>query len=88
MIFQGTTIQINLTSTDSLTGATSANIMYVKPSGAMGMWLGTVTGNVISYTTAVGDLDVVGDWQLQGEVFKGTARLLTSQVVMTVGKGI
>jgi hypothetical protein len=88
MIFQGTTIQIQLTSTDSLTGATTANILYVKPNGSFGMWSGTITGNVISYTTAIGDLDVVGDWQLQGEVFKGTARLLTSQVVMTVGKGI
>ena len=88
MIYQGTNIQIQLTSTDSLTGATSANILYVKPSGAMGMWPGTVTGNVISYTTSVSDLDVTGDWKLQGEVFKGTSRLLTSQVVMTVGKGI
>jgi hypothetical protein len=53
MIFQGTTIQIQLTSTDSLTGATTANILYVKPNGSFGMWSGTITGNVISYTTAI-----------------------------------
>ena len=87
MIYTRTNIQINLTSTDSLTGASDAKILFKKPDGNTGTWFATVTGNDITYNTASTDLDLPGQWVIQGQVTIGGNRLLTTQMTMTVGDG-
>jgi len=84
MIYTKSNIQIRLASTDSLTGSSSANILFIKPNGAAGAWAATISGNNIVYDTALADLDVAGKWQMQAEVYKSGKRLLTSMVVFEV----
>lgn len=88
MIYTKSNIEIKLISNDSLTGATEANILYIKPGGITGAWPATITGNNIVYDTLLSDLDIAGKWQLQAEVYKGGKRLLTSLVALEVFQGV
>lgn len=88
MIFTKSNIEIKFISNDSLTGATQANILYMKPGGITGAWPATIVGNNIVYDTLLADLDIAGKWQLQAEVFKSSKRLLTNMVVLEVSQGI
>ena len=59
---------IRLTSVTDLSSQTLLRIYYKKPNGDTGLFTATVNGttNVQYTTTAVGDLDEVGDWEFQG----------------------
>ncbi|CAB4126244.1 hypothetical protein UFOVP153_4 [uncultured Caudovirales phage] len=88
MIFLNTNIEIRLWSTDSLSDATSANIIYNKPDGQSGKWTASILNGAIVYNTELADLDTAGEWQLQGEVFSSGLKRLTSITTMIVSKGI
>jgi len=58
----GTLISVDTLS--DLTGATTALIKYIKPSGSRGSWGGTLNGTRIEYRTQTGDLDEIGDYKI------------------------
>lgn len=80
MIFLGDYgTEIVLDTKQDLTSATSVKIRYKKPSGNVGEWTATVTDTTkVKYTTASGDIDEAGTWEIQvvvefpGAKFYGT----------------
>ena len=54
-----------------VSGASSALVLYKKPSGSTGTWTATVSGNDVVYDVQAGDLDEVGTWQIQPKVIVG-----------------
>lgn len=59
-------LTITLDCGTTVTSATTARILYRKPSGATGFWTATASGTELSYTLVNGDIDESGTWQLQG----------------------
>ena len=52
-----------------ISAATTANILYTKPDGTTGTWVGVVYDTTkVKYTVVTDDLDVTGDWKLQVSV--------------------
>lgn len=62
----GTLINVDVGS--DITGATVHQIKYIKPDGSSGSWDATVSTQYLQYTTADGDLDELGDWEVQAYV--------------------
>jgi hypothetical protein len=62
----GTLINVDVGS--DITGATVHQIKYIKPDGSSGNWDATVSTQYLQYTTADGDLDELGDWEVQAYV--------------------
>lgn len=74
-----------------LTTATAAHIYLRKPSGEVLDETATVTdadAGVISYTTVSGDLDELGEWEIQGRVWFGTDTYGTDPVSFAVGPNL
>lgn len=67
-------VQFQLNTGIDITAATTANILYEKPSGDTGSFTGATssTSYVVYTTTAAGDLDEVGTWKLQAYVVTPT----------------
>ena len=85
MIYNGTNITITLHANHNLSNPTSSEIFYKKPSGQTGAWNATMIGNdQLTYTTAVGDIDIPGIWVLQGKVVKAGVTYWTSLAQMIV----
>ena len=63
-------VQFKLNTGIDIDAATTANILYRKPSGATGSWTGATASTyyVTFTTTAAGDLDESGEWELQAYV--------------------
>jgi len=82
---------IRLTSDADLSSQTSLTVYYRKTSGAIGSFAGTLsgTGNVQYTTTAVGDLDEVGNWTFQAYAaitgFTGRSTSVVIPVAEAVG---
>lgn len=77
----GAKIQLTVTknsATYNITGAT-VTFLYEKPGGTAGTWAATIdtaSTGVTSYTTtAAGDLDTVGKWEVQAKVVLGSDTL-------------
>jgi hypothetical protein len=54
-----------------LSTATSVSIMYEKPSGTTGTWVGTVEDGRITYTTSQNEIDEEGKWKFQASIVDG-----------------
>ncbi|HUX01576.1 MAG TPA: hypothetical protein VMY35_11410 [Phycisphaerae bacterium] len=87
----GTVITINFEDDGvalSLAGATTCELYTLRPSGARGKWTLTVTGDgtagVATYTTVAGDLDVEGDWRVQGHLINASGNWVTNEDVLRV----
>ena len=63
-------VQFKLNTGIDISAATTANILYRKPSGATGSFTGSTDSDyyVVYTTTAAGDLDESGEWELQAYV--------------------
>ncbi len=62
-------LNILLDTSYDISSATSAKILYKKPSGTEGEWIGAVSDTTkILYDVQDGDLDEVGTWTLQSYV--------------------
>ena len=48
-----------------LGSATVKKIMFEKPSGSKGFWLGTLAGTALTYNVQAGDIDQPGLWFFQ-----------------------
>jgi hypothetical protein len=61
-------ITISLDTGISLAGASSPVILYQKPTGAKGQWVGAISGTLITYNVGATDIDQAGSWFLQAQV--------------------
>ena len=52
----------------TVSGASSALVLYKKPSGTTGSWTGTTSGTKVLYDVQPGDLDESGVWKIQPKV--------------------
>lgn len=76
---------IDLDTEATITGATSATIMALKPDGTEVEWTGAVNGTtVVRYTTIADDLDQEGVWRLQAKVVMAAGTWPGKTVTMTV----
>lgn len=72
----GTIFKFTLKDCDNIvvdiSGATTKNILFTKPTGVLLTKAGTFTTNgtdgLLQYTTLSGDLDVLGVWQAQAMI--------------------
>ena len=80
----GTIIKINIDR--DITTATVKTLFYKKPSGTTGSWAPVISGtSYLEYeTTAVGDLNEIGTWEVQPYLeiggFKGFAETVSFTV--------
>jgi hypothetical protein len=67
--------QIELITGQDLTGATVLEMHVLKPDGSADTWTATpsATAGSITYTTSVGDLDLVGVWKISSYVEWGSS---------------
>lgn len=68
----GTVIRVEPSDDTDLSGASSAEIRYKKPSGATGAWTASIVSDGVQYTTTTGDIDEAGTWYLQAYVDLGS----------------
>ena len=63
-------VQFKLNTGIDISAATTANIIYRKPSGATGSFTGATDSDlyVVYTTTAADDLDEYGEWELQAYI--------------------
>ena len=54
-----------------VSSASSALVLYKKPSGTTGSWTGTATGTTVVYDVEDGDLNEAGTWKVQPKVTIG-----------------
>ncbi len=52
----------------SLATATDPKILYKKPGGTVGEWVGTISGTEIIYPAVNGEFDEPGLWQFEARV--------------------
>ena len=53
----------------TLTGATTLQILYIKPDGTSGAWDGSISDSTkVAYTTLAGDLNLPGKYSFQAKV--------------------
>jgi len=77
--------EIILDCVDDVSAATVRTIKVRKPNGVRTTWAAALDGTTkIKYAVQTGDLDVVGDWELQTYVempgWKGSGELVTLRV--------
>jgi hypothetical protein len=71
-IYIGDIPLIKVDCVSDITGATSTQINYQKPSGATGYWAATVVdGRYLQYQTQTNDLDEAGTWKFQAYLTLG-----------------
>jgi len=72
-IFNGQSLlTIELDTSYDISAATSAKILYKKPDGTTGEFVGVVSDTTkVSYTVDVGDIDQDGTWVMQALVVIG-----------------
>lgn len=61
-------LTIRLDTGISLATATDPKIVYIKPNGAKGEWVATISGTHLEYAAANDTFDVVGQWSVQAYV--------------------
>jgi hypothetical protein len=59
------------TGNTATTGADSAKIYYVKPSGVKGSWTAVIDETAVKYDIQTGDIDEAGTWQFESEITTG-----------------
>jgi hypothetical protein len=84
----GALIRIVIETDTDISSADSAEIRYQKPSGEIGAWSASVTGDVIEYNTLEGDIDEPGIWHMQGYIDMGSWKGSTSVVKFTMGRSL
>lgn len=62
----GTLIKVDVGS--DVSGASTKLIKYIKPDGTEGSWDSTVATQYLQYITVDGDLDQIGQWEVQAKV--------------------
>lgn len=69
-IFNGQSLlTIELDTSYDISAATEAKILYQKPDGTTGEFVGVVSDTTkVSYTVDTGDIDQVGTWHMQAYV--------------------
>jgi len=66
LIFMGDKVELRLNAHSDISGFSSYQVKYAKPSGVTGVWTGALLGTeYVTYTTSVSDLDTIGVWKLQ-----------------------
>ena len=73
MLFKGQTITLSLDTDVDLTGYDGV-ILYKKPNGVSGEWIGSISTDTISYDISEGDIDVSGVWEVQAKATKDEER--------------
>jgi hypothetical protein len=71
MIFNGQTFTLSLDTDVDLTGYDGV-IRYKKPNEVSGEWVGTISGDTVSYDVQVGDTSPSGVWEVQAYATDGT----------------
>ena len=94
----GTIIRLTITQTsdnavlDGLESASTKQIFIKKPSGTVlektASYYTDGTDGIIQYTTISGDLDEVGEYEVQGYVVIGSAEYRTETKRMEVNKAL
>lgn len=84
-------LKIELDTLDLMSGATTQEIKYKKPSGAIGSWTATQDGTKLYYITtdpvdsaALDDLDESGTWYLQSYAAGADWSILGEAVTLDV----
>ena len=88
----GAIIGVDLAGTVDLSVATATSIKYRKPNGEEGTWTGTVSGEIVQYTTtAAADVDGYGVWYLQATfvlpTWTGSSKITSIRVGRTLDEG-
>lgn len=66
-------LTIELDTGYDISAATSVKILYQKPGGTKGEWVGSVSDTTkITYSVQEGDLDTAGTWILQAYAVVGS----------------
>lgn len=77
--------EISLDCGIDVANATVKKIIVKKPDGKRVQWVAQLDGtNAIKYTTALGDIDVAGDWDMQAYIELPTWRGKGSVATMKV----
>lgn len=66
MVFKGQTITLSLDTDVDVSGYNGV-ILYKKPNGVTGQWVGSVSIDTISYDITATDIDVAGVWEVQAK---------------------
>lgn len=85
--FVNDTIQLTIDTDIDVSGYATLAIKYRKPNGTLGRWLASICPgdvNCLTYTTLIGDLDIPGDWLIQGYVEDASEQLNGRWVKFTV----
>ena len=61
-------LTLNLDCNIDISAASEVLILYRKPSGVEGQWVGAANVNLATYDVQDGDLDEVGVWKIQPKV--------------------
>jgi hypothetical protein len=83
--FKGQTLlQIQLDTGLDLSTATELKILYKKPDGTVGEWVGVDSSTNIVYDFEDGDIDLEGTWRLQSYALIGGRVAYGDYVYLTV----
>lgn len=72
--FTGMRIELRGDPLKDVSTADSVRIIYRKPNGVRGEWVGSLFESKIKYTTQTTDIDLPGTWQLQTCAVYGTEK--------------
>lgn len=65
-VFNGQSLlELQLDTKYALSTATNPKVLYKKPDGTEGSWIGTIVGTIIKYQLGNNDIDMAGIWQFQ-----------------------
>jgi len=81
MLFKGQTITLSLDTDVDLTGYTGY-ILYEKPNGVHGQWIGSISTDTVSYSILTSDIDIAGVWKVQAKATDATHALYGKLTVM------
>jgi hypothetical protein len=76
--FVNDTVQLTVDTNIDVSGYATLQIRYRKPNGVTGCWAATICltdNNCIYYICGIGDLDIPGEWLIQGVVLDVGVRL-------------
>lgn len=86
--YTGTRIEINLDTDLDLSTADEVAVFYTKPNKDSGRWTGTAALDVVSYTTAITDITIPGDWKFQATVRFGAEWKYGAKIIRTFKDGL
>jgi hypothetical protein len=71
MVFKGQTITLELDTDVDVSGYDGV-ILYTKPNGVSGEWVGSISTDTVSYDITETDIDVAGVWRVQAKASNGS----------------